>query len=31
VEKRVFLSEKSEVSCFPNLFALNAIFQLSRA
>lgn len=31
VEKRVFLSDKSKIHCFPNLFALNAIFQLSRA
>jgi methionine biosynthesis protein MetW len=31
VERKVFLSDKSVVRFLPNLFALNAIFQLSRA
>lgn len=30
IEKRIFLNEKRIVRLFPNLFALNAIFQVSR-
>lgn len=30
IEKSVFLSQKNTVKIFPNLFALNAIFQISK-
>ncbi len=31
VEKKAFLSENGPVKIFPNIFALNAIFQVSKA
>lgn len=30
IEKKIFLSEKGAIKFFPNIFALNAIFQISK-